>query len=150
MGTSANGRNFHTNPMKIICLAARSIDGDSWKVQDRWTNAEAWVPRNLGQYGAGWVCWDISKANTRGKKPICMDPNDPAAGLSTKTLHGSVEFIAGSFIKRGILECVVDKNGMRVALKLLREIGPYAAAAFIIDARTFKSKSSRNRMCVEC
>jgi len=100
----------------------------------------------MTNYSSGWVCHDLSRENTLHPRALYEDPNADEAGLSTKTLHASIHVLTVCPSKHAVLECTYDKGGLDVALRLVRGIGFYAVAPFIINARAFNNESSRTRM----
>ena len=111
-----------------------------------WGRKHAELPEQMTNYSSGWVCHDLSRENTLHPRALYEDPNADEAGLSTKTLHASIHVLTVCPSKHAVLECTYDKGGLDVALRLVRGIGFYAVAPFIINARAFNNESSRTRM----
>lgn len=109
---------------------------------------QAYVPTpTVDVYSAGWVCRDASSANTLNKKPVTMAMAD-TSGESTKTLHASIKYIRMHRPKVAILENIVRKNNVTVAVALLRQIRGYAVVVLKANSLSFATCTSRPRLYI--
>ena len=93
----------------------------------------------VGMYSAGYVCKDVSSANTTNKKMITEELHDKS-GPSTRTLHASLKYIEVNLPIVFKLENIINKKAIKVLAKLLRErLSPlgYALKIIIVNSRPF-------------
>ena len=98
-------------------------------------------------YSAGWVCKDDSAANTISRKLVTVSLTD-ASGDSTRTLHGSIKYIAEKRPAVAILENTLRKNNIEVAVTLLHGVPRYGVAVFKANSTSFFTAASRPRIYI--
>ena len=96
-------------------------------------------------YSAGWVCKDDSGFNIISRKPVTVSLTD-ASGDSTRTLHGSVKYIATKRPAVAILENTLRNNNIKVAVTLLHGVPRYGVAVFKANSTSFFTAASRPRI----
>ena len=98
-------------------------------------------------YSAGWVCKDDSGLNIISRKPATVSLTD-ASGDSTRTLHGSVNYIATKRPAVAILENTLRNNNIEVAVTLLHGVPRYGVAVFKANSTSFYTAASRPRIYI--
>ncbi len=98
-------------------------------------------------YSSGWVCKDVSNANTLSRKPVTMDLTE-TSGQSTRTLHAGIEYIRSRRPLVAVLENTVRKNSIAVAVSLLHRVAGYAVVALKANSLSFATCASRPRIYI--
>jgi len=105
----------------------------------------------VDMYIAGFVCTDLSSANSVHPKDLDFDLTDES-GDSSKTLHASLAYIAEWQPKVVILENVYKKRLIAIVHGLIKEkLGSnYTAISFVVNTRDFGLDHSRLRVYFVC
>ena len=70
------------------------------------------------------------------------------AGASSQTLHNSLMYIKIHRPDIAILENIVNKKNIVIAIQALKKMGGYSTCVLLIDSRTFAVPMSRRRMYI--
>ena len=111
----------------------------------------ATIPANLTIYTAGWVCRDVSPMNCHPKELLPGTHKKVVAGkagASSQTLNSSLRYIETHRPDIALLENLVFKKNISIAVAALKKMGGYSTIVFLIDSRTFTVPMSRRRMYV--
>mgnify|MGYP003333673834 CR=1 FL=1 len=109
------------------------------------------IPANLTIYIVGWVCRDVSPMNCHPKELLPGTHKKVVAGkagASSQTLHSSLQYIRTHRPDIAILENLIFKKNISIAVTALKEMGGYSTIVLLIDSRTFAVPMSRRRMYV--
>ena len=115
------------------------------------TGTHVHIPTNITVYCAGWVCRDVSTMNQHRKELLPGDhPKVCAgkAGASSQTLDSSMRYIKIHCPDIALLENLVHKKNIEIAIQALKAIGGYSTCVLLIDSRTFSVPMSRRRMYI--
>lgn len=99
-------------------------------------------------YTAGFVCKDVSPANTAHQRMITTQVGS-TSGASTKTLHASVQYIEDHVPAMWMLENVINLKAITLVSSMLRTrlcAKGYAIRCFLVNSRSFGAPTSRSRV----
>ena len=98
-------------------------------------------------YGAGFICKDISRMNTRHPKSLDIVMTS-SSGMSTRTLHASKTYILKMQPKKFMIENVYRRSVIGAFLDLFgpASLPMYAIKIIIVDAQYFNISTVRKRV----
>jgi hypothetical protein len=118
---------------------------------DLHTGKHVVIPTNITVYTAGWVCRDVSTMSRHRKELLPGDHpqvRNGKAGASSQTLDSSMQYISTHRPDIALLENIVNKKNISIAIHELQAMGGYSTCVLLIDSRTFSVPMSRRRMFI--
>ena len=98
-----------------------------------YAGADVAAPGPVDHYVCGFVCRDLSMANTKAPKPLVFQADDES-GLSSRTLAASMEFVGKEQPLEFYVENIFRRSTVEVIQQYLIALPMYDYVIFLVDS----------------